>query len=74
MNSPTDECPASSDYALWVTLANDPKQSEDARQRYRELMAAYLRRTLRDAFQSAALDAQTPCPLIHVLGDAPKHT
>jgi hypothetical protein len=44
----------STDYALWVTLANDPNQSEDARQRYREQMEAYLYRKVREAFQFAA--------------------
>jgi hypothetical protein len=48
----------STDYALWVTLANDPKQSEDARQRYREQMEAYVYRKVREAFQFAA--KQTP--------------
>jgi flagellar biosynthesis protein FliP len=50
----------SSDYALWVTLANDPKQSEEARQHYRTRMEAYVHRKLREAFQVAA--KQTPTP------------
>jgi hypothetical protein len=46
------------DYARWVTLANDPSQSEEARQHYREQMEAYLHGKLRTAFQFAA--KQTP--------------
>ena len=48
----------SSDYALWVELANDPNQSEEARQHYREQMEAHVRRKVREAFQFAA--KQTP--------------
>jgi hypothetical protein len=44
----------SSDYALWVALANDPDQSEEARQRYRKQMEAHVRRKVREAFQCAA--------------------
>jgi hypothetical protein len=44
----------SSDYALWVALANDPNQSEEARQHYREQMEAHVRRKVREAFQFAA--------------------
>jgi hypothetical protein len=43
-----------SDYALWVALANDPDQSEEARQHYRERMEAHVRRKVREAFQFAA--------------------
>jgi hypothetical protein len=50
----------SSDYALWVALANDPNQSEEARRQYREQMEAHVRRKVREAFQSAA--KQTPAP------------
>ena len=46
------------DYALWVKLANDPSQSEEARQHYRTKMEAYLQRKMREAFQMAA--RQTP--------------
>ena len=44
----------SSDYSLWVQLANDPSQSEEARQRYRAQMEAYIHEQLREAFQLAA--------------------
>jgi flagellar biosynthesis protein FliP len=44
----------SSDYSLWVQLANDPSQSEEARQRYRVKMEAYIHDKLREAFQLAA--------------------
>jgi hypothetical protein len=47
-----------SDYSLWVQLANDPSQSEQARQRYRAQMEAYIHEKLREAFQLAA--KQTP--------------
>jgi hypothetical protein len=48
----------SADYSLWLTLANDPSQSEQARQHYRNQMEAHLRRKVREAFQFAA--KQTP--------------
>jgi hypothetical protein len=48
----------SSEYSQWVQLANDPSQSEEARQRYRALMEAYIHEKLREAFQLAA--KQTP--------------
>ncbi|HWJ36218.1 MAG TPA: hypothetical protein VNR70_13170 [Steroidobacteraceae bacterium] len=51
----TDE---SSDYTRWVTLANDPNQSEEARRRYREQMEAHVHRKVREAFKFAA--KQTP--------------
>jgi hypothetical protein len=44
----------SSDYALWLALANDPNQSEEARQHYRGQMEAHVRRKVREAFQFAA--------------------
>jgi len=44
----------SSEYAQWVQLANDPSQSEEARQRYRALMEAYIHEKLREAFRLAA--------------------
>jgi hypothetical protein len=44
----------SSDYALWLALANDPNQSQEARQHYREQMEAHVRRKVREAFQLAA--------------------
>jgi flagellar biosynthesis protein FliP len=43
-----------SDYGLWVQLANDPSQSEEARQQYRAKMEAYIHEKLREAFQFAA--------------------
>ncbi len=43
-----------SDYELWVRLANDPSQSEEARQRYRAQMEAYVHRKMREAFRLAA--------------------
>jgi flagellar biosynthesis protein FliP len=43
----------SSDYSLCVQLANDPSQSEEARQRYRARMEAYIHEKLREAFQLA---------------------
>jgi len=42
-----------SNYALWVGLANDPSQSEQARQHYRAQMEAYLREQMRAAFRAA---------------------
>lgn len=42
-----------SDYALWVKLANDPSQTEEARQRYRAQMEVHVHRKLREAFQFA---------------------
>jgi hypothetical protein len=44
----------SSDYELWVRMANDPSQSEEARQRYRAQMEAYVHRKMREAFRLAA--------------------
>jgi hypothetical protein len=41
----------SSDYARWVVLANDPRESEEARQHCREQMEAHVRRKMREAFQ-----------------------
>ena len=47
----------SSEYSRWVQLANDPSQSEEARQRYRVLMEAYIHEKLREAFRLAANQA-----------------
>lgn len=44
----------SSDYALWMALANDPSQPEEARGQYRLRMESYLRKKVRAAFQFAA--------------------
>lgn len=41
------------DYELWVRLANDPSQSEEARRQYRERMAAHVHEKMRDAFRFA---------------------
>jgi hypothetical protein len=43
----------SSAYALWLKLANDPSQSEQAREQYRLQMETYLHRKMREAFQLA---------------------
>ena len=43
----------SGDYELWVRLANDPSQSEQARQQYRERMAEYVHQKMRAAFRFA---------------------
>ena len=43
----------STQYALWMKLANDPSQSELARQHYRALMEEHLHQQLRDAFRLA---------------------
>lgn len=48
----------SSDYSLWVLLANDPSQPEETRQHYRARMEAYIHEKLREAFRFAA--QQTP--------------
>ena len=45
--------PESSDYALWVQLANDPSQPEAVRLQYRAQMEAYLHRKMREGFQVA---------------------
>jgi len=42
-----------SDYELWVRLASDPSQSEEARQQYRERMAAHVHEKMRNAFRLA---------------------
>jgi hypothetical protein len=46
------------EYSLWLNLANDPSQSEEARRHYRLQMEAYVHRKMRQAFQLAA--QQTP--------------
>jgi hypothetical protein len=43
----------SAEYRLWMKLANDPSQSEQARQHYRALMEEHLHLQLRSAFQLA---------------------
>jgi hypothetical protein len=43
----------SSDYSLWVKLANDPSQSEEARRQYRTKMEAHINEKLREALQFA---------------------
>ena len=49
-----------SDYAEWVQLANDPSQSEEARQQYRAKMEAYIHEKLREAFRRQAVVAEAP--------------
>jgi uncharacterized protein (DUF885 family) len=49
-----------SNYALWVQLANDPRQSEEARQGYRAQMEAYIHEKLREAFRRQAVVADAP--------------
>ena len=59
------------DYALWVKLANDPSQPEEARQQYRSRMEAYLHQKMREAFQLAT--RQTPSAQgARTLGFAPQ--
>ena len=48
------------DYELWVRLANDPSQSEEARQQYRERMAAYVHEKMRAAFRFATEQTLNP--------------
>jgi hypothetical protein len=43
-----------SDYALWVELANDPSQSEEGRRHHRLRMEGYLHNKVREAFKFAA--------------------
>ncbi len=52
----------SSDYPLWVKLANDPSQSEEDRQRYRARMEAYMLQKMRDAFRFAAATTRPKTP------------
>jgi hypothetical protein len=49
-----------SDYAVWVELANDPSQSEEARKQYRAQMEAYIHEKLREAFRRQAVVAEAP--------------
>ena len=41
------------DYALWLQLANDPSQTEQARAQYRARMQEFMRARMRDAFKQA---------------------
>jgi hypothetical protein len=41
------------DYALWLQLANDPSQTEEARAQYRARMQEFMRARMRDAFRQA---------------------
>jgi hypothetical protein len=52
----------SSDYAQWVKLANDPSQSEEARQHYRAQMEAYVHQKMREAFRFAAATIRPATP------------
>ena len=45
------------DYARWLQLANDPVQTLEAREQYREKMKAFLQDQLRGAFQQFANNA-----------------
>jgi hypothetical protein len=45
------------DYTLWMQLANDPSQTEEARQYYRARLESTVHTQMRDAFQSAAAQA-----------------
>ena len=58
---PSEDYGPSDDYGLWVKLANDPSQSEQARQQYRELMQAHVHQKLRQAFQFA-VQSTAPAP------------
>jgi hypothetical protein len=49
----------STNYSLWVRLANDPSQSEQARQHYRAQMEAFLRERMREAFRAASQKAHS---------------
>jgi hypothetical protein len=49
------------DYTLWMQLANDPKQTEEARKYYRARLESLVHAQMRDAFQLAA--AQGPLPM-----------
>ena len=51
-----------SDYTLWVKLANDPSQTEEARQQYRAMMEDHVHRKLREAFQFAVQSAAPKTP------------
>jgi hypothetical protein len=42
------------DYALWLQLANDPSQTQEARERYRARMQEFMRARMRDAFRAAS--------------------
>jgi hypothetical protein len=45
------------DYTLWLQLANDPSQTEQARQRYRARMQEFMRARMRDAFRAASAES-----------------
>jgi hypothetical protein len=51
-----------SEYTLWVKLANDPSQTEEARQQYRAQMEAHVHRKLREAFQFAVQSTAPKTP------------
>jgi hypothetical protein len=48
------------DYALWLQLANDPSQTEDAREHYRARMQEFMRARMRDAFRAASSTQAQP--------------
>jgi hypothetical protein len=47
----------SAEYAMWMQLANDPSQTDEARQRYRAKMEDYVITQLREAFRFASAEA-----------------
>jgi hypothetical protein len=50
----------SSDYFAWMQLANDPSQTEEARQQYRARMEEFVRARMLSAFRLAAEASETP--------------
>jgi hypothetical protein len=48
------------DYALWLQLANDPSQTEEAREQYRARMQEFMRARMRDAFRAASSKRERP--------------
>jgi hypothetical protein len=49
-----------SDYAAWMRLANDPSQTEEARQNYRARMDGFVRARLINALRIASGTASRP--------------
>ena len=50
----------SSDYFAWMQLANDPSQTEEARQQYRARMEEFVRARMLSAFRLASEASETP--------------
>ena len=42
------------DYASWLQLANDPSQTQEAREMYRARMQEFMRARMREAFGAAS--------------------